>query len=310
MTPSARAEPPLSRSPVTIARARTMSSVPRHPRSDPRDARLCVSVKSRTSARRVAMTTMPLRGVATPGGTDLARRFRMSMKNALQVENLVAALLHSGFARTFAEELGVEVSRNTPSPLFRLLVFALLASARISHRTATRAAGALAKAGWTTARKMADATWRQRVTVLNRSGYARYGESTSRMLGDTCALLLDAYGGDLRELRERARRDPARERSLLKEMKGIGDVGVDIFFREVQVAWAEVAPFIDRRVERACQRLGLPRDAEALAKLARGRAEFARLCAALVRVDLEDAYDEVRAGLPPGASPHGNSRAS
>jgi len=70
------------------------------------------------------------------------------------------------------------------------------------------------------------------VRVLNRAGYARYDESTSRMLGDTCALLLERYRGDLRKLREEAGHDPQRERALLKEFKGLGDVGVDIFSRE------------------------------------------------------------------------------
>lgn len=51
---------------------------------------------------------------------------------------------------------------------------------------------------------MAEATWRQRTDVLNRAGYARYDESTSRMLGDTAQLLLDRYRGDLRKLREEA----------------------------------------------------------------------------------------------------------
>ncbi len=195
--------------------------------------------------------------------------------------------------RTFARELGIDVGRNTPSPLFRLLCFALLSSTRIGHDLAIRAARALVEQGWTTPKKMAAATWAQRTRVLNRSGYARYDESTSRMLADTSKLLLDRYGGDLRRLREEAGRDPAAERRLLKAFKGIGDVGVDIFFREVQVAWDEVYPFADRRAEKAAKRLGLPTDAKKLAGLARSRPEFARLLAGLVRVDLEKRYDEI-----------------
>jgi hypothetical protein len=92
--------------------------------------------------------------------------------------------------RTFAEELGINVAAGTPSPLFRLLVASILFSARIGHRIAIAAARALSDQGWTTAQKLGGATWAQRVRVLNRAGYARYDESTSRMLGDTCAVLL------------------------------------------------------------------------------------------------------------------------
>ena len=67
------------------------------------------------------------------------------------------------------------------------------------------------------------------------------------MLGDTALMLLDKYRGDLRQLRAAAGRDPRRERLLLKECKGIGEVGADIFCREAQITWDELFPFADRR---------------------------------------------------------------
>jgi hypothetical protein len=208
---------------------------------------------------------------------------------------IVEALLER-HGRTFAEELRIDVARGTPSPLFRLLVASILLSARIGHRIAVDAARALAAEGWTTPEKLGGASWAERVRVLNRSGYARYDESTSRMLGDTCALALERYRGDLRRLREQAERDPRRERALLKEFKGLGDVGTDIFFREAQVAWDELHPFADRRTLQAARRLGLDADARELDRLVRGDArEFARLAAALIRVGLERDYDAVRA---------------
>jgi endonuclease III len=207
---------------------------------------------------------------------------------------IVEALLER-HGRTFAEELRIDVSKGTPAPLFRLLVASILFSARIGHQIAVAAAAALFAQGWTTPQKLGGATWAQRVRVLNRSGYARYDESTSRMLGETCALLTERYGGDLRRLRDDAGHDVKRERALLKEFKGLGDVGVDIFFREAQVAWDELYPFADRRALRAAQRLGLGREPRALARFVGGdRREFARLAAALVRVGLERDYEGVR----------------
>ena len=96
--------------------------------------------------------------------------------------------------------------------------------------------------------------------MLNRHGYARYDERTAAMLGDACELLLERYRGDLRRLRDEAGRDPRRERRLLKQVKGLGDVGVDIFFREAQVAWEELFPFVDRRAAQTARRLGLDAD--------------------------------------------------
>lgn len=207
-------------------------------------------------------------------------------------KQLVSTLLQR-HGQTFAQELGFDLAGNTPSALFRLLCFALLASARISHNIAVEAARTLSRKKWITARKMAESTWRQRTDTLNHAGYARYDESTSRMLGDTAQHLLDAYRGDLRKLREAANRDAVTERRLLKAFKGIGDVGVDIFFREVQIVWEEVYPHADRRVLKAASRLGLGDDAKDLARLVDNRADFARLTAALVRVELTDGYSDL-----------------
>jgi hypothetical protein len=199
--------------------------------------------------------------------------------------DIVAALLDR-HGRTYAQDLGIDLSQNTPSALFRWLCASILFSARIGANIAMKAAQALADQGWTTAQALADTTWEERVRVLNRSGYARYDESTARMLGDTVDLLLRQYDGDLRRLRDEAGRDPKEERTRLKECKGMGDVGVDIFFREAQCVWDELYPFADKKALKAAGRLGLGESADELAPLA-DRGDFPRLIAALVHTDLE-----------------------
>jgi hypothetical protein len=190
--------------------------------------------------------------------------------------------------RTYAEQLRIDAAKGTPSPLFRLM------SARIDAEIAVDAARNLAKRGWRSPAKLAESTWEQRVKALNEAGYARYQERTATMLGELADHLLERWGGDLRKLRDAADRDPKTERKLLKEFKGMGDVGVDIFFREVQAAWDELAPFADRRALDAARRLKLPGDPDKLARLASKR-DFPRLVAALVRTELDDDYDEIRA---------------
>jgi hypothetical protein len=197
----------------------------------------------------------------------------------------VVEALMARHGRTFAEEAGINLSRGTPSPLYRLSCLALLHSAPVGGDLAMRGTVALADHGLRTARAMLEASWGERARVLNRSGYARVDERTATMLGEGARLLMDRWRGDLRRLREEAGRDPARQRELLKELKGIGDVGADIFLREVQGVWPEVAPFADRRARAGARRLGLPVDARALARLVPG-AQLTRLVAALVRADL------------------------
>ena len=208
----------------------------------------------------------------------------------------VAALLDR-HGRTYADELGIDLGEGTPSPLFRWLCASMLYSARISADLATAAARAMTDAGWTTAQHLQESTWRQRVDVINQAGYARYDERTSRMFGEIADAVVDRWDGDLRNLRDEADRDPARERRLLQELKGIGPVGVDVFFREAQVAWDELRPFADRTAREAAGALGLPDDADGLERLARREVDgdVALLVAALVRCALAKDADELRA---------------
>jgi endonuclease III len=207
-------------------------------------------------------------------------------------QEIVDALL-ARHGTTYASEAKIALGHAGPATLWRLLCLSLLLSARISADLALAATRALADEGWTTPRDLAGSTWERRAKVLNEAGYARYDERTATMLGDTAQLVLDRYGGDLRRLREEADGDPARVRELIKECKGIGDVGADIFCREAQAVWHELHPFIDERALKACSGLSLPEDPSRLAKLAGGPADTARLAAALVRVGLAGDHDEI-----------------
>lgn len=205
----------------------------------------------------------------------------------------VRALLKR-YGRTFAEDLKLDIS-NEPFPLFCLLISALLFSTRISHNIAAKSACVLFERGWTTPERMAATTWEQRVQALDEGGYVRYDERTSTMLGETSSMLMDLYQGDLRTLRLAAERDPARERNLLDQFKGVGDVAINIFFREAQLAWPELFPFADDKALASAKKLGLPADPKRLRALVRSRRDFVRLVAALVRVELEHKHDEILA---------------
>lgn len=207
-------------------------------------------------------------------------------------DTLVPILLKR-YGRSFAEDLGIDAEANEPSPLFCLLISAMLFSTRISHTVALRSARVLFGRGWITPEKMAASTWEERVRALDEGGYARYDERTSTMLGEIAQMLVETYQGDLRRLREAAGRDPARERKLLDQFKGVGEVAVNIFFREAQLAWPELYPFADARTLASAKALGLPADPAKLAALVRGRRQFVRLVAALIRVELEHKHNEI-----------------
>lgn len=208
--------------------------------------------------------------------------------------DVVSALL-ARHGQTFADEMGIDLSDPGPSELFQLLVGSLLMAARISSDIAMSAARALFDHGFTTAQRMADASWQERVDALGEGHYVRYDESTSSYLGETSAMLVERYDGDLRRLRDQADGEVKRLRALIKECKGMGDVGASIFFREVQGVWDELYPFADETVLDPARELGLGDSAGKLADLV-PRSEFPRLVAALVRAERADDLEAVKAG--------------
>ncbi|SFY37657.1 endonuclease [Streptomyces atratus] len=227
-------------------------------------------------------------------------------------------VLLARYGTTYAAEAGIRL-RNTPQPLYQLLVLSDLLSARIRASAAVSAARALFDHGMRSPHRMAAASWQQRVDALGEGGYRRYDERTATQLGDGARLLLDEYGGDLRRLRAEADGDLDTLRAGLRRTPGIGPAGADIFVREVQAVWPETAPYVDGKALQGAERLGLPASPAELAELAElarpavsaepprpargaGRGErtdgrgIAVLAAALVRAALDKhIVDDVRA---------------
>ncbi|MEV8229034.1 endonuclease [Streptomyces sp. NPDC079167] len=186
---------------------------------------------------------------------------------------------------TYATEAGIRL-RDTPQPLYQLLVLSHLLSARIRAQVAVASAQALFSHRLRTPRRMADATWQERVDALGEGGYRRYDERTATQLGDGAQLLLDEYGGDLRRLRRKADGDMEALRSGLRRFPGIGPAGADIFVREVQTVWPEASPYLDAKALQGAERLGLPSTPDGIVRLAKDEAP-AVLAAALVRGALD-----------------------
>lgn len=207
-----------------------------------------------------------------------------------QQRNLIQLLLRD-YGVTFAEEAGI-VLHNEPDPLFQLLVLSLLLNAPLSSGNAVRAARALRLEGLSSARKMADSTWEDRLEVLKSHGYQRYGEETATRLGGLGERVLSRYQGDLRKLEEEACGDTMRARKLLLEFVGVGSMGASIFLREVQAIWPKLTPVVDKKLLATASELGLIHSNLEIAHLV-PRDEYPKLLSALVRVWRDDSAGDV-----------------
>lgn len=211
----------------------------------------------------------------------------------------LARAVRSQMGRGLAEACGFRVLGN-PGSLFQILYLSVLLASDRDYQRAIRVARVLRDRGWESAAGMASSLHDERVGLIRTAGRKRDADQLAATLGDLAQKIVDRYHGDLRRLRTEARRNPSRERELLKKLPGVTDRAVDNFFQEVQVVWQEVAPFVDRRALAAARKLDIGRTVADLTEIAKAREseKLAWLAGALVRVDMENRYDEIRAAVP------------
>jgi endonuclease III len=204
-------------------------------------------------------------------------------------EELVRRLLKVA-GTTYAEEADIGL-KDKPMPLFQLLTLCMLASKPIDAAIAMQAARELFRVGLRTPQSVLSSDRADMIRAFGRAHYVRYDESSATRLVDIATAVRDGYGGDLRKLGTHDVKSTARS---LKQFKGIGDTGADIFLREVQDVWPWARPYFDERALTAARQLGLPTDADELSALAPRK--NAKLAAALVRVSLDDELRDKVAG--------------
>jgi hypothetical protein len=187
---------------------------------------------------------------------------------------------------TYAEQSGIRLA-DKPAQLYQLLVLTVLLSTRIQADIAVDATRELTRSKMGTPQRMLKASWQQRVDALDRAHYVRYDESAATSLGAGAEVAINTYGGDLRRMRPTGAQPERQLRTALQRFPRIGQVGADIFCREVQAVWPELRPFLDRRALKGASRLDLPADPQRLARMV-PEDDLARLAAALVRVSLDD----------------------
>lgn len=205
-------------------------------------------------------------------------------------KDIVKALIDEQ-GQLYSEEIGADVSRDTPQEMFHWLLASIMLSTRISADLAVRGCAALREEGLHKVDAILDADRKRLVKVLNENGYARYDESTADYIRDTAAMVKEQYGGDIRKMRGEGADETLKS---LQKAKGIGKTGAGIFAREAQLVWDELFPRADGPALDAAGDLGLPKDAGKLKDLAGSRERFVRLMAALTRVSLDGPAEAVK----------------
>lgn len=154
----------------------------------------------------------------------------------------VVAVLTERMPGRFSAELGLTLAPNRTNDLFLWFLAALLYGTRISGTIVAQTHREVVRRGLVTPEKILRTGWDGLVVVLDTGGYVRYDFKTATKLLEVMGRLVDQYNGDLNKLHQAAKDARDLEIRLTGLGKGIGEVTVQIFLRELRDQWPKARP--------------------------------------------------------------------
>ncbi len=142
----------------------------------------------------------------------------------------------------YSIELGIDLSSGRSRDIFRWFLASVLFGARISAAIVKKTYREFEAGGIASPKTIIDAGWDGLVEILDRGGYVRYDFKTATKLLDLCRSLTEKYDGDLANLHAAAIDLRDLEERLKALAKGIGEVTVNIFLREMRGIWGKADP--------------------------------------------------------------------
>jgi len=156
----------------------------------------------------------------------------------------------------FSRELGIVLSEGKSTEIFKWFLASKLFGARIGANIAIKTYREFERHGVLSPERIIETGWDGLVRILDDGGYTRYDFSTATKLLEIMEDLKKFYHGDLNKLHEMADGEDDLE-DLLKGLgKGIGDVTVNIFLRELRSVWEMANPIPSELVILAARNLG------------------------------------------------------
>lgn len=142
----------------------------------------------------------------------------------------------------FSAALNIDLSSPDREEIFKWFLASVLFGARISETIVIKTYKEFGKKGILSPVRILNTGWDGLVEILDAGGYVRYDFKTATKLLDMSTALMDKYGGDLNVLHSTASGSRDLEGRLKALAKGIGDVTVNIFLREMHWIWEKAEP--------------------------------------------------------------------
>lgn len=157
----------------------------------------------------------------------------------------------------YSEVLGINVDSGDDKEIFKWFLAAVLFGAPITESSVLKTYRAFEKHGVITPKKIVETGWDGLVKILDEGSYTRYDYKTADKLLLVMKNLNEEYDGSLNLLHRRASDSVDLEKRLKDLGKGIGDITVSIFLRELRGVWSKADPKPTPLVILAAKQLGI-----------------------------------------------------
>jgi len=166
-------------------------------------------------------------------------------------------LLVENFGQKYSDILGINLKTRDAGEIFKWFLASVLFGAPITESSVIRTYKCFESHGVLTPEKILETGWDGLVKILDEGGYTRYDFKTSDKLLEVMGNLLKQYKGSLNLIHEQASSSADLEKRLRGLGKGVGDVTVSIFLRELRDLWKKADPKPTPLVILAAKSLGI-----------------------------------------------------
>jgi hypothetical protein len=161
------------------------------------------------------------------------------------------------FGQRYSEVLGIKLETASDSEVFKWFLASILFGAPITESSVMKTYKRFEEYKVLTPERLLKTRWNGLVKILDEGGYTRYDFKTADKLLLVTGNLEKEFNGSLSLLHQRAS-DSADLENRLKELgKGIGDVTISIFLRDLRGIWKKADPKPTPLVILAASNLGI-----------------------------------------------------
>jgi endonuclease III len=182
------------------------------------------------------------------------KSYRKKGKN-MKRESLRALVENCG--QRYSEILGIDLSEGEDAEIFKWFLASVLFGAPITETSVIKTCKCFQKYNVLTPRRIIQTGWDGLVKILDEGSYTRYDFKTADKLLEVMRNLVEKYNGSLTILYNEASDMHDLEKKLKALGKGIGDVTVSIFLRELRDVWEKADPEPTSLVVFAAKKLGI-----------------------------------------------------